>query len=75
MKTLLLSAFFLFTANRLSAQVTVTGTVFDSSKRNYVENVMVVGAGGTLVARQGRHGVVLIGCFTDPDPNLFSDSA
>lgn len=31
------------------AQVTVTGTVFDSSKRNYVENVIVQSTGGKMV--------------------------
>lgn len=33
-------------ADQLSAQLTVNGTVFDSSKRNYVENVKVESTGG-----------------------------
>ena len=33
-------------ADQLSAQLTVTGTVFDSSKRNYVENVKVESTSG-----------------------------
>lgn len=39
---------FVFAAGRLSAQLTVTGTVFDSSKRNYVENVRVETTAGTF---------------------------
>lgn len=38
---ILLPLFFVFAAGHLHAQLTVTGTVFDSSKRNYVENVRV----------------------------------
>jgi len=34
--------------NQLHAQLTVTGTVFDSSKRNYVENVQVESTSGKL---------------------------
>ena len=34
--------------NHLHAQLTVTGTVFDSSKRNYVENVQVESTSGKL---------------------------
>ena len=32
---------FIFATGRLTAQLTVTGTVFDSSKKNYVDNVRV----------------------------------
>ena len=61
LKTFLLPAFFLITANQLSAQVTVTGTVFDSSKRNYVENVMVVSTGGkfTTTDSMGRYKIAV----------------
>lgn len=37
---------FIAAGNQLQAQLTVTGTVFDSSKRNYVENVQVESTGG-----------------------------
>ena len=46
LKTYLLLLFFICTANHLAAQLTVTGTVFDSSKRNYVENVRVETSSG-----------------------------
>jgi hypothetical protein len=46
LKIHLLLLFFIATANQLHAQLTVTGTVFDSSKRNYVENVRVESTGG-----------------------------
>ncbi len=39
---------FIIAANQLHAQLTVTGTVFDSSKRNYVENVRVESTGGNF---------------------------
>lgn len=38
--------FFTCMAGRVSAQLTVTGTVYDSSKRNYVDNVQVESTGG-----------------------------
>ena len=38
--------FFTFFASALHAQFTISGTVFDSSKINYVENVRVVSTGG-----------------------------
>ncbi len=44
-----LSLFFILSANTLCAQVTVTGTVFDSAKRNYVENVRVLSSSGAFV--------------------------
>lgn len=61
LKTFLLSAFFFITADQLAAQVTVAGTVFDSSKRNYVENVMVVGTGGKFATTDsmGRYKIVV----------------
>jgi hypothetical protein len=46
LKIPLLLLFFIAGTNRLHAQLTVTGTVFDSSKRNYVENVRVESTGG-----------------------------
>lgn len=45
-KIYLLLFFFIAAANQLYAQLTVTGTVFDSSKRNYVENVQVESTSG-----------------------------
>ncbi|MFM6925737.1 MAG: hypothetical protein ACKOU7_09580 [Ferruginibacter sp.] len=39
---------FIVTGNQLYAQLTVTGTVFDSSRRNYVENVQVESTGGKI---------------------------
>jgi hypothetical protein len=41
LKIHLLLLFFIVVAGQLHAQLTVTGTVYDSSKRNYVENVKV----------------------------------
>jgi hypothetical protein len=46
LKTYLLLFFFIAASAQLQAQLTVTGTVFDSSKRNYVENVRVESTGG-----------------------------
>lgn len=46
-KIFLLLPFFIFTTDNTSAQqVTVTGTVYDASKKNYVENVMVQSSNG-----------------------------
>ena len=45
-KIFLLLLFFIAGSNKIFAQLTVTGTVFDSSKRNYVENVNVESTGG-----------------------------
>lgn len=39
---------FIVAANPLQAQLTVSGTVFDSSKRNYVEHVRVESTGGNF---------------------------
>jgi hypothetical protein len=48
---------FICTAGRASAQLTVTGTVFDSTKRNYVENVRVETSHGkfTQTDSMGRY--------------------
>lgn len=45
-KIFLLLPLFIFTAGKAAAQVTVTGTVYDASKKNYVENVMVQSSNG-----------------------------
>jgi hypothetical protein len=57
LKIHLLLLFFIATANEMYAQLTVTGTVFDSSKRNYVENVKVESTGGkfTRTDSMGRY--------------------
>ena len=46
LKIYLLLFFFICSANQLAAQLTVSGIVFDSSKRNYVENVRVESSSG-----------------------------
>lgn len=48
---------FVCTTGKSSAQFTVTGTVFDSTKRNYVENVQVESTGGhfTYTDSMGRY--------------------
>jgi hypothetical protein len=48
-------------SSRLHAQFTVTGTVFDSSKRNYVENVQVESSGGkyTRTDSMGRYKITV----------------
>lgn len=46
LKIYLLLFFFICSANQLAAQLTVSGTVFDSSKRNYVENARVESSSG-----------------------------
>jgi hypothetical protein len=53
----LLLLLFITTASQLHAQLTVTGTVFDYSRRNYVENVKVESAGGkfTRTDSMGRY--------------------
>jgi len=52
---------FIVTGNQLYAQLTVTGTVFDSSKRNYVENVLVESTGGkvTRTDSMGRYKIAV----------------
>jgi predicted transport protein len=61
--------FFIAIANQLHAQLTVTGTVFDSSKRNYVENVKVESTGGkfTRTDSMGRYKIAV----TDQDSLSF----
>ncbi len=53
--------FFIAVTSRLHAQLTVTGTVFDSSKRNYVENVKVESSGGkhTRTDSMGRYTITV----------------
>ncbi|MCY7292827.1 MAG: hypothetical protein LH615_11670 [Ferruginibacter sp.] len=46
LKIHLLLFLFIAAGNQLHAQLTVTGTVFDSSRRNYVENVRVESTSG-----------------------------
>jgi hypothetical protein len=46
LKIFLLLLVFASFANEVSAQYTVSGTVFDSSKRNYVEHVRIESTGG-----------------------------
>jgi hypothetical protein len=57
LKIFLLPLCFICFAGQSYAQLTVTGTVFDSSKRNYVENVRVESTGGkyTLTDSMGRY--------------------
>ncbi len=52
--------FFFFPASSLHAQFTISGTVFDSSKINYVENVRVVSTGGMFAISDslGRYSVM-----------------
>jgi len=47
--------------SRLQAQFTITGTVFDSSKRNYVENVQVESSSGnhTRTDSMGRYKITV----------------
>ena len=57
LKTYLPLLCFIGIGNHLFAQLTVTGTVFDSSKRNYVENVRVESTNGkfTQTDSMGRY--------------------
>jgi hypothetical protein len=50
-----------FVTSQLHAQLTVTGTVFDSSKRNYVENVKVESTNGyhTRTDSMGRYKIAV----------------
>lgn len=52
---------FIVLTGHLYAQLTVTGTVFDSSKRNYVENVRVESTGGrhTRTDSMGRYTIMV----------------
>jgi predicted transport protein len=62
LKILLLLLFFV-PAGQLHAQLTVTGTVFDSSKKNYVENVRVESSAGnhTRTDSMGRYKIAVTG--------------
>ncbi len=46
MRIICFALFYLLNCNSLSAQINISGVVFDSSKINYVENVRVVSTGG-----------------------------
>lgn len=61
LKIHLLLLLFIVAGNQLQAQLTVTGTVFDSSKRNYVENVQVESSGGkvTRTDSMGRYKITV----------------
>lgn len=61
LKPFLLLLFFTCVANHLFAQLTVAGTVFDSSKRNYVENVRVETVSGkyTHTDSMGRYKIIV----------------
>jgi hypothetical protein len=57
----ILSGLLLFlSASSLHAQITVSGTVFDSSKINYVENVRVVSTGGmfAITDSMGKYSIM-----------------
>lgn len=58
---ILLLLLFLITADELQAQLTVTGTVVDSSKKNYVEHVRVESTGGsyTRTDSMGRYNIAV----------------
>ena len=57
LKIHLLLLSFIAVTNQLHAQLIVTGTVFDSSKKNYVENVRIESSGGnyTRTDSMGRY--------------------
>lgn len=61
LKIHLLLLLFIVAGNQLHAQLTVTGTVFDSSRRNYVENVQVESTGGkiTRTDSMGRYKITV----------------
>ena len=61
LKTILLLLVFNCTAARLTAQLTVSGTVFDSSKKNYVEEVRVESTGGkySITDSMGRYKILV----------------
>jgi hypothetical protein len=58
---ILLPFFLIITTSQLQAQLTVTGTVFDSSKKNYVENVRVESNTGsnTRTDSMGRYKIIV----------------
>lgn len=55
-----LTLFFLLSIHQLRAQVTVSGTVYDVSKSNLVENVRVVSTGGlfAITDSMGRYAII-----------------
>ena len=57
LKIQVLLLFFIAVTNQLHAQLIVSGTVFDSSKRNYVENVRIESSNGnyTRTDSMGRY--------------------
>jgi hypothetical protein len=59
LRSVLFFLFLLFEASNLQAQVTVSGTVYDSSKINYVENARVVSTAGlfTVTDSMGRYSI------------------
>lgn len=61
-KIFLLLPLFFFTAGKASAQVIVTGTVYDASKKNSVENVMVQSSNGKLAISDtlGNYKIVVL---------------
>lgn len=61
LKIHLLLLFFTAVTHQMYAQLTVTGTVFDSSKRNYVENVRVESSSGkyTRTDSMGRYKIAV----------------
>jgi hypothetical protein len=61
LKIHLLLLFFIAVTNQLHAQLSVSGTVFDSSKRNYVENVRVESTSGnyTRTDSMGRYKIAV----------------
>lgn len=61
LKIFLLLLFFVIGTGQLHAQLTVTGTVFDSSRRSYVENVRVESTGGvfTRTDSMGRYKIAV----------------
>lgn len=61
LKINLLLLFFCCAACELTAQVTVSGTVYDSSKRNYVEEVRVESTGGKITTTDslGRYRITV----------------
>ncbi|MFZ1372037.1 MAG: hypothetical protein WAR78_16755 [Ferruginibacter sp.] len=61
LKILFLSFCILCTAGSVTAQLTITGTVFDSSKKNYVEAVRVESTGGryAVTDSMGRYSITV----------------
>jgi hypothetical protein len=59
LRSVLFFLFFLIQASNIQAQLTVSGTVYDSSKVNYVENARVVSTAGlfTVTDSMGRYSI------------------